>query len=263
MNSHFKCIHITLDMVLLEAAVAFLPETLRLQLFHLHLRVRQRCQFVLINLLLGSSLVSNVEAAAAPSAWLQGGGDTPSLDLASLFQKGTSALYLCPIKHRHTWTAALQTLNQMFKHIFDMSVFPPAEQNKKNKIKGKCSSRMSHGKSLDVMLVLGMRWDSRGNPYLLDSGHMWLYIMFDLPRACKQNVDLKSLHSTKVTDSPTTCLTYWGHVNKMSMCLKSLHSTVVTVNLFVCQRSFQRVCHQGDWSGSADILFASSQTLKA
>lgn len=63
-NCHFKYIHISWDVALLVAAVVLVRETWRLQLFHLRLRV-QCCQFDLINLLLGSSLVSNVEASAA------------------------------------------------------------------------------------------------------------------------------------------------------------------------------------------------------
>lgn len=59
---------------------------------------------------MGSSLVSNVEAAAAGG----GGGDGPSLDLSSLLQEGNSALR--SNEHRCTPTAMLQTLTHTFKH---------------------------------------------------------------------------------------------------------------------------------------------------
>lgn len=151
-------------MALLVAAVVLVRETSRLQLFHLRLCVRQHCQFVLINLLLGSSLVSNVEAAAAH--FCSGGDDTPSLDLSSLIQKGNSALYLYPNKHRHTWTIMC---------FFAM---------KNGEVSGAkyCSSWISHSQFLDAP-----RWFSAGdgtpggNPYLLDPGthvtllrHVWL-----------------------------------------------------------------------------------------
>lgn len=95
-HKHLHCIHISLDMALLVAAVVLVRETSRLQLFHLHLPVRQRCQFVLINLLLGSSLVSNVEAAAAHFCSGGGGRGHPQSGSLLPVSKGKQCSILVP-----------------------------------------------------------------------------------------------------------------------------------------------------------------------
>lgn len=162
-------------MVVLVAAVV--PETSRLQLLHVHLCVRRCCQFVLINLLLGPSLVSSEET--------QDKGGNSSLDLSPLFLCicsliNTNVTYSWSESHIQTWAYMLTFFSK---------------GRLKNKLKGKRSSSwISHS------------WFSAGDGTHGEILISWIpehmrlgYNMFNSPRACKQSVDLKSLHQTVIT----------------------------------------------------------------
>lgn len=183
-NGHLKCVPSSLDTIFSVGSSCLVWGP---QLFHPRLSERQRCQFVLINLPLGSSLVSNVEVAAAGG----GGGRTGT----SLLQKGNNALCLYHNKLRYT-DIHLKLIITHFMSIFLskswLQMFFFVDQSDSV---SRCPHWFSAGDGTPREILIS---------WVLE--HMWVcYDMFDLLRACKQNVDLKSLHPTKATVRPV-CL---------------------------------------------------------